>query len=292
MSMPELASWSGDDREPDLTIRIGAVPARLDGARDASPLLQVTPQKEARLSIDGVATYWLRSSQEIVVDPQMAADAPDIRTFLFGTVLGLLVHRRGLLPLHASCVRIGSHAVAISGVSGAGKSTLAAALTRHGHALVSDDICVIDAGAIGGPVVWPAFPRVKLWQDSLDAIGVGSEGLAANRSGQQKYYLRFREAASFQTDPVPLKVIYLLCTQNAPLAGRDDVQKLAPTPGVIGLHEQIYRRRTASIWGLDPNHFKALGQIVGAADVYRLTRGLKLTDLDTLVQGIEARTSS
>ncbi|MGD4112561.1 hypothetical protein QT596_22680, partial [Xanthomonas citri pv. citri] len=98
--LPELAPWDGDDREPDLAIRIGAVPPRLDDAQDVSPLLQVTSQRQARLSIDGVASYWLRSSHEIVVDPQMAVDSPDIRTFLFGTVLGLLVHRRRLVPLH------------------------------------------------------------------------------------------------------------------------------------------------------------------------------------------------
>jgi len=288
LPLPELAPWTGDDRQPDLTIRTGSIPARLDGARDVSPLLQVTPEKQARLSIDGVATYWLRNAGEVIIAPQMADDSPDIRTFLFGTILGLLCHSRGLFPLHASSVRIGDRAIAISGMSGAGKSTLAAALTRRGHALISDDVCAIDPAAPGGPVVLPAFPRVKLWDDSLAAIGIESAGLTANRLGQRKFYFRFNEAGSFQATPAPLKAIYLLASSNAPLAGRSEIETLAPTLRIIGLHAQIYRKRTAAIWGLEPELFKALGRIAGPVDVYRLTRTAHLDDLAAMVGRIEA----
>lgn len=288
LPLPELAPWTGDQRQPDLTIRTGAIPTRLEGAIDVSPLLQVTVDKQARLSIDGVATYWLRSPGEVVIDPQMELSSPDIRTLLFGTLLGLLCHRRGLLPLHASSVKIGGRAIAISGVSGAGKSTLAAALTRRGHALISDDVCAIDSEGLGGPVVLPAFPRVKLWNDSLAAVGLDSTGLTANRVGQPKFYYRFNEAESFQTTPAPLKAIYLLSYANAPLAGRHEIETMAPTQRIIGLHAQIYRKRTAAIWGLEPSLFKALGRIAGSVDVYRLTRTSHLDDLAALVGRLEA----
>ncbi|SEN76592.1 hypothetical protein [Bradyrhizobium sp. OK095] len=292
LPLPELAPWTGDDREPDLVIRTGAIPARLDGAHDMSPLLQITPQMQARLSIDGVATYWLRSSEEIIIDPQIAADRPDVRIFLFGTILGLLSHRRGLFPLHASCVRIGGNAVAIAGISGAGKSTLATALTRRGHALLSDDVCVIDPAAADGPAVLPAFPRVKLWQDSLEAMGIGSHGLAANRPGQHKYHFYLAEAANFEPSALPLKKIYLLSPSNAPLAGRNEIEKLAPTSAISGLHQQIYRKRTAAEWGLEPGLFKSLGTIVGAAEIYHLTRSPDLADLAMMVQRFEAHAAS
>jgi hypothetical protein len=292
LPLPELERWTGEDRLVDVVIRVGPVPARLDGAKDLTPLLQATPQGEARLCIDGVATYWLRSEREIVVDPHMPAESPDVRTFLFGTMLGLLCHRRGVFPLHASSVLIGDKAVAISGASGVGKSTLAAALTRRGHALVSDDICVIDLSARGGPVVRPAFPRVKLWQDSLDAIGVESQGLSANRLGQPKYYLRFSEAANFRKEAVPLKAVYLLGSHNAPLSGHAEIERLPPTSGIFGLHQQIYRMRTAAFWGLEADLFKSVGRIVEATDVWRLTRTANLADLEAMVTRLEAHVMS
>jgi hypothetical protein len=290
--LPELALWTGDAREPELRIAMGAVPSRLDDGMEVSPLLQVNPQGEARLSIDGVATYWLRSPQDIVVSPQIAADAPDIRTFLFGTVLGLLIHRRGFFPLHASCVRIGDRAVAMCGVSGAGKSTLAAALTRRGHTLLADDICVIDLDPAGKPFVHPAFPRVKLWKDSLDAIGVGVDGLVANRLGQSKYCLRFDETDEFEQRPVPLEAIYLLSPSRVARPGDGEIRKLPAMAGVMALHQQIYRKRTAAIWGLEPALFNAAGRIAEAAGVYHLTRTGDLTELDAMVRRIEVHAAS
>ena len=292
IAMPELAPWAGDDREPDLRIHTGAIPPRLDDAQDVSPLLQVNAERQARLSIDDVATYWLRTAHEIVIDPQSDVDSPDVRTFLFGTILGLLCHRRNLFPLHASCVVVAGKAIAISGVSGAGKSTLAAALVRRGHRLVSDDICAIDVGAPGGPVVRPAFPRAKLWQDSLEAMGVAADGLQANRFGQNKYYLRFSDPAEFQMEPVRLQTVYLLDQRAAPIAGREEIERLTVTHAAVGVHDQVYRKRTALCWGRAADLFAAVGQIVGAAEIYRLTRGPDLADLDGLVRRIEAHAAT
>lgn len=292
IAMPELAPWTGDDRQPDLLIHSGTIPPRLAEAEDVSPLLQVNAERQARLSIEGVATYWLRSDHEIVIDPEIDVDSPDVRTFLFGTMLGLLCHRRGLFPLHASCVVVAGRAIAISGFSGAGKSTLAAALVRRGHRLVSDDVCAIDAGAAGGPVVRPAFPRVKLWQDSLEAMRIAADGLHANRFGQNKYYLRFSDPADFQATPVPLESVYLLQTLAAPIAGRAEIMRLAVPQAAMGLHEQVYRKRTALRWGRAAELFAAVGQIVGATAVHRLTRGPDLTGLDPLVRRIEAHVAA
>ena len=292
LSLPELLPWTGDAREPELRIAIGTVPPRLQEAIEVSPLLQVNQQGEALLSIEGVATYWLRSPQEIVVAPQTAADAPDIRTFLFGTVFGLLVHRRGLFPLHASCVRIGDRAIALCGRSGAGKSTLAAALTRRGRKLLADDVCVIDPDTAGRPVVLPAFPRVKLWKDSLDAMGIASDGLTPNRDGQSKYYLRFDEVTEFEARPVPLAAIYFLAPASSPLPGGGEIRPLSAMAGVMALHQQIYRRRTATIWGLEPALFESAGRIAGAARSYQLVRETDLGGLDAIARRIEAHAAS
>lgn len=287
IALPECAPWTGADRAADLRIDIGPVPPRLDDAEDLSPLLQVNPDHQARLEIEGVATYWLHSTDRIVIDPHIAVDSPDVRTFLFGTVLGLLCHRRGLFPLHASCVVVDGKAIAISGPSGAGKSTLAAALVRRGHRLVADDICAIDTTVPGRPVVRPAFPRVKLWQDSLDAIDIDAAGLEANRLGQMKYNLRFSDASHFQAEPVPLDSLYLLSPLAAPIAGRAAIERLGLTHAAGGVHEQIYRLRIALHWGRAAELFSAVGRIIGAVPVHRLTRGPDLASLDALVQQVE-----
>ena len=48
-----------------------------------------------------------------------------------GLGISILLHQRGYVTLHASCVNLGSGAVAFLGDSTAGKSFIAAALHAH-----------------------------------------------------------------------------------------------------------------------------------------------------------------
>ncbi|QNA84449.1 hypothetical protein G4G27_10930 [Sphingomonas sp. So64.6b] len=195
LALPELVPWDGDDRPVDIVIRLGATPERLDGAIDVSPFLQVSQDGRCLLTLSEVATYFVNGPGEVMVDPRAGASQAEVRLFLLGSVLGYLCHIRSLFPLHGSCVAVGGKAIVFSGPSGAGKSTTAAHLARRGHPLIADDVCAIEI-IDGVPYVRPAFPRLKLWQDTLDAVGVESAGLERNRAGQQKYHYRHDQTDS------------------------------------------------------------------------------------------------
>ena len=214
LPLPELWPWTGDDRAPDIRISLGAVPAQLADPIHTTPVLQIGADGACRLEIAAVASFLVQSGDRIVVNAKVSAESAELRTFLLGGVLGLLVHQRGLFPLHAACVQMGDGAVAVAGPSGAGKSTLAAALVKRGHPLLADDVCVIDCAAIGGPMVLPAFPRLKLWADALAALDISTEGLERNRAGMDKFHLR---EASFTPTPVRLRRIILLEETEASL---------------------------------------------------------------------------
>jgi serine kinase of HPr protein (carbohydrate metabolism regulator) len=73
----------------------------------------------------------VKCGRSIVVQPNPEASRVEIETFLMGTIAGILLHQRGIMPLHGSCVEINDAAIALTGPSGRGKSTLAAALARR-----------------------------------------------------------------------------------------------------------------------------------------------------------------
>src|SRR5438034_11696594 len=77
---PLVASGLG---VPDVCIRYGDVPVRLDDARTSGVLFEVSPDNYL-LRIDGVARYWVRAGREIVVEPAAHAEPNDIWTFLVG----------------------------------------------------------------------------------------------------------------------------------------------------------------------------------------------------------------
>ena len=64
----------------------------------------------------------------------------DAAVYLLGPVLGFVMRLRGIVPLHASAVMIGTGATVFVGDAGAGKSTTAGAFAALGYGVLSDDL--------------------------------------------------------------------------------------------------------------------------------------------------------
>ena len=147
----------------------------------------------------GVAHYRISSGTRVEITPAPDAGEREIRLFLLGSAWGIANYQRGNFPLHAAVVRVaansshgdaegddGAGCIAFCGASGAGKSSSVAQLVQRGYELWSDDlsICALD----GAPAVWPATRRLKLWRESLDALGRGTDGLERDHFRQEKFH--------------------------------------------------------------------------------------------------------
>jgi hypothetical protein len=125
----------------------------------------------ARLTFDDTGTFDLHLSARLIrwyrgPDSNTAA----VRADLLGRVLAMAAHGDGAFVLHASAVTIDGGVIAFLGPKQAGKSTLAMALLRRGARLVTDDTLAVRF-APDGPVAAPGVQRVRLWPDSVRAIG-------------------------------------------------------------------------------------------------------------------------
>lgn len=284
LPLPDLPPWTGADREPDLEVRLGEVPDHLPAAVHSGPLLQVASDGTCRYALDGIAAFLVEGGRRVTVQPRMAPDAPDIRVLLLGSVFGFLCHQRGLLPLHAGCVEVGGRAVALAGASGMGKSTLTAAFRRRGHPVLADDVTVVHVAAEGGPRVLPAFPRLKLWRDAIDGLGLRVDGLERSRLGLEKFNLPL--AVGFRAEPLPLAAIYMLETVNdrrhagiVPLRGVDLM---------VALTGIVYRRMMAIHAGRQGVMMAGLIRLA-SLPVSSLARVPGLSGLDDTVAEIAAR---
>ena len=119
----------------------------------------------------------MENGSEITIEPTKDATSEELQLFLIGSVFGALIHQRGMLPIHGSAVLFKGKAVVFTGVSGAGKSTLAMGLAQRGYSVLADDISVITKRADNTPVLYPGYPQMKLWGDSLDKLGKNSDDL-------------------------------------------------------------------------------------------------------------------
>jgi hypothetical protein len=243
--VPELLPWSGDDRRPDIWIRMGQVPGELDGTVRKHPLVQVNERGWLRFTVRNVADYLVRDGNEVVIDTAHSPDTADVALFLLGSVLGFLCHQRGLLPLHASCVEYEGKVFAMAGHSGAGKSTLAALLLAQGARLLSDDVTVIDIRAEGGPLVLPTYPRQKMWRDTLDKLGIAPGRYLRNTVQLQKFDRKVTDL--FQPARTHLDGVCQIHLQLRESGLR--IEALDGLPAVRMLYENVYRRIAAGLLG-------------------------------------------
>ena len=193
----------------------------------------------------------------------------DTATYLLGPVMGFVLLLRGSVCLHASAIAVGNQAIALVGSSGAGKSTTAAAFAHLGYGVLSEDVVAL---AQQGQVflVQPAYPRIRLWPESVTALYGAEDALPCLTPTWNKRYLDLTgDGCRFQQEPLPLAAIYILDER------RDDVraplvEAVPASQGFIALVANTYATRLIDKT-MRAREFKLLGQVMASVPLRRVT---------------------
>jgi len=138
----------------------------------------------------------------------------DMAIYLIGPILGLCLALRGTTSLHASAIRVDGKAIAFLGGARAGKSTTAAAFSKRGFEVLSDDVLPLQPTARSIMVI-PGYPSLRLWPASSTILYGNSETLPTLTPGWDKRYLELDPARNFSHRPALLGAIYYLSTRVA-----------------------------------------------------------------------------
>lgn len=294
--LPELEESAGEaNSTPRVAIRLGRVPATIEGAVELDPDCFATAS-QFLLRIGGVGRYLVSEGREIVVEPEPNTPPLDLRAYLLSIAFIVLCHQRGLLPLHASAVSSGEEAVAFLAPSGQGKSSVAAHLARRGLRVLSDDICLVNADQPPRPMVIPAAPWLKLWRNSLQELGWRADGLDRVFSADDKY--RFPLVDLRRPEPIG-KLLFLERSDDGPgdddrgrrpearRDGRVEFRKLSKAqtvPLLMGLTHQPYLLQATGQRG---RNFLQCSRVAALADAYRLIRPWGLAHMEETIDAIE-----
>jgi hypothetical protein len=179
-----------------------------DAAPPVDPFFDITP--------DGQYLYWsalgafvIRDPATVEVDPHPGVSDHLVSQAFLGIVISLVLELRQVLCLHASAVNVHGRAVLFLGDKGAGKSTTSGALLARGHLPITDDLVAVEPGPDGGLQVRPGFSRMKLWPDSIAALGL------ATRDGDRLIHpdttkIQKEMPVPIPPHPVPLGAAFLL----------------------------------------------------------------------------------
>lgn len=206
LKLPELPLARSLDPSPEL------VSIRAANHQDWPPL-QASPHSSAtvqmapgdwRLELEGVG--WFRAFGGRQLSWQRWDDSVsdrDLRTFLVTSGLGALLIQRGALVLNGTTLVLDGKAVLLLGSPVSGKSTLAWCLLQQGWQLLSSELSVVDSQGL----VLPGLQQLKLWHDSVVALGLDWQQLPLVRRGLHRYALGQGDIAVID-QPIPLALIY------------------------------------------------------------------------------------
>lgn len=273
------AAPAGD--APDLTVRAGSVPETLPEARDTGPTWQMAGDTFL-LRIPGVARFLLTGGRTAVFQAEAGADPADVPAFIAGTVLGILMHQRGQIVLHASAVAVNGKAVLFCGHSGAGKSTLAATLAQRGFPLVTDDLCALSISAGGMPMASSDGRQLKLWTRSIEHLDLGKARGAPVRGRLEKFYV---EPAAAAAQALPLAAIYALREARPPHA--PGIETPNAVDAALVLRRNAYRPRLVDRMNQHAAYFHAATAVANAVGIYYLTRRLDFAAMPAVVAQLE-----
>jgi hypothetical protein len=264
IACPELIP---SQRHGEVIFRYGTVPETLESPIYRNQWYQAAPGRFLLLLPD-IANFLIQDGREIIIDPAPGASETEVRLFLLGSAMGILLHQRGLLPLHASAIKLPQGGAALfAGHSGVGKSTLAASFHQRGYKVLTDDVSVISVHPDGTPFLWPGYPEIKLVQDAVEKIGESLEALPRSRTLAEKYSLCFHN--EFITDRLQALVVYVLEpseTEDFQIFSLDGAAKLA------ALLQQTYRVGLLGPLGVQTSHFKVCANVANNVQVKRVMR--------------------
>ena len=243
------------DREPDVSVRIGAVPSAVGSAADGLGCWQAAPGS-LLLDVDGIAhCRVLEGGRRVLFAPERGVR--DAAVCLLDSILAACLQMRGVLVLHASAVATAEGAALFAGPVGIGKSTLVAALADRGYPLLADGAVGIAPTGGGPPRALPGFPQIRLWRDAMDDLDESWRRAAGTpvRPGIESYAVA---APRFSDGALPVRAVHFLAR-----ADTDEVafEPVTPARAVTCLLRNTLRARFLRGLGQGGTHFRAMAEV-------------------------------
>jgi hypothetical protein len=179
------------------------------------------------------------------------ASEESFKTYLLGHVLSFSLLRRGVEQLHSTTVVIDGSAVAFLGDSGYGKSSLGGAFLAQGHAVLTDDLLVLEKNGRGFHA-HPGPPRIKMYPAMARRVLRSHPRGEAMNHATRKLIIPLLQA-QLSGKKVPLRAIYVLNPPATSLGSkRISIRRMTDRRAFLEL-----LRNTFNSIDLEPQRLKA-----------------------------------
>ena len=215
---------------------------------------------------DDRCRFLIRDGGEVLFDIQEPATVERAALHFTQCILGILLHQRGLAPLHGSAVRLDDRGIVLLGDSGTGKSTLAAWFhaTVPRAVFLTDDVCPITREV--PPRIAGGSPYLKL--DPGVHSGLGLKGTTRDIPCEGNRIRQLALLAEHPPEPVRLHQIYVLRPDRT--CAVPTLRKLRHPETLEALLNNTFRRCYLIALGLWQQQFPLFARIAAAAPIWEL----------------------
>lgn len=181
--------------------------------------------------------------------PQPNVSEPTIAHLILDLIVPpLLSLEAGSIVLHASAIHIEDKIIAVLGPSGRGKSTLAAWFASQGFPLLTDDCLVLRWDERAGQwLAQPSYQSVRLWPDSVRALGIPDSELREFAGYSEKKRTGREVDFRFATGGAPLSACFVLPDplnageSRTPHSGPPKIRPLPVNEAFLALVGSVFR---------------------------------------------------
>ena len=221
------------------------------------------------LRFEDVSSFTVRPDR-IQCRARRATDDSLVELQFLGLVLALWLEERGRTVLHASAIESRGRITAFLGGRGAGKTSLAAAFTRRGHRLLTEDVLALEV--LESVVTAHAgYPVMRMWPDTAAEMAPGVAGQRVHHA-VTKLQLPVPGSDAFSTAPRTLERMYILDRRPS----EEDTRGIAIQPidgaqTIVELVRHSFDPELVHVMGLHRHRFWRLARIAGCVPLFRLS---------------------
>jgi hypothetical protein len=204
---------AGFERYP---VPIGAFASRRSASGEVW-LMHARTKTGHLLRFPDLADYHVDAAGRQIAGKAVGGTAQEtLRHLLLDQVLPLILTLHGRHALHATAVLTQAGVCAFTGPTGTGKSTLAASFQLAGVPVISDD-CLLLEPSQNRIMACPAYPGVRLWEDTLEALcPAGHTTLPVAHYTSKRRPILGTSSPGFPAGRYPLVGIYSLSRATDP----------------------------------------------------------------------------
>lgn len=282
-ALPGLSGAAIGAGPPDLRyVRATAAPETLHGPEMTAGFNWSRDLKVCHFNAPGVAVFQI-TRDGIVSVWALTDDVDDIAAYLVGSVLGIALHLRRIVTLHASAVEVDGGAVLFCGESGAGKSTMAAALQKRGYSVLSDDLCAIEMTPEGA-IMHSDGRKIKLWDDAIGKLELRGERGKPVQKGFEKYFV---DAGVGEQHSAPVRFVFELAYRERMATPTVSAVPAADAASLI--RHNAYRPFLVEQLKDEGMYFNATVALLRQSRIMRLERAHDLDKIDVVVEALLAQ---